>query len=103
MIVVSDGVVGNTDVHVLDSVIQQLRATTIACSFLHVGSTYHPHCADGLVPYQELLHFIARATLGTYMSFRPYPVRNILFIYYMNNKDKYYITINLFTPRNKNY
>ncbi|XP_043514984.1 KICSTOR complex protein SZT2-like isoform X3 [Frieseomelitta varia] len=74
MIIVSDGVVGNTDVHVLDSVIQHLRATTIACSFLHVGSTYHPHCADGLVPYQELLHFIARATLGTYMSFRPYPV-----------------------------
>lgn len=99
MIIVSDGVVGNTDVHVLDSVIQQLRATTIACSFLHVGSTYHPHCADGLVPYQELLHFIARATLGTYMSFRPYPVRNILSIH-LNNKDS---TINLFTSRNKNY
>ncbi|XP_043599602.1 KICSTOR complex protein SZT2-like isoform X2 [Bombus pyrosoma] len=74
MIIVSDGIVGNTDVHVLDSVIQQLRATTIACSFLHVGSTYHPHSADGLVPYQDLLHFIARATLGTYMSFIPYRV-----------------------------
>ncbi|CAL7950911.1 unnamed protein product [Xylocopa violacea] len=74
MIIVTDGIVGNTDVHVLDTVIQQLRATTIACSFLHVGSTYHPHCADGLVPYQDLLHFIARATLGTYMSFIPYPV-----------------------------
>lgn len=66
MIIVTDGIVGNTDVHVLDSVIQQLRATTIACSFLHVGSTYHPHCADGLIPYQDLLHFIAKATLGTY-------------------------------------
>lgn len=74
MIIVTDGIVGNTDVHVLDSVIQQLRATTIACSFLHVGSTYHPHCADGLIPYQDLLHFIAKATLGTYMSFIPYSV-----------------------------
>ncbi|CAK9801279.1 KICSTOR complex protein SZT2 [Anthophora quadrimaculata] len=74
MIIVSDGIVGNTDVHVLDSVIQQLRATTIACSFLHVGSAYHPHCADGLIPYEDLLHFIARATLGTYMTFIPFPV-----------------------------
>nr|XP_033323081.1 KICSTOR complex protein SZT2-like isoform X1 [Megalopta genalis] len=71
MIIVSDGIIGTTDVHVLDSVIQQLRATTVACSFLHVGSTYHPHSADGLVPYQDLLYFIARATLGTYMSFIP--------------------------------
>ncbi|XP_031836676.1 KICSTOR complex protein SZT2 isoform X3 [Nomia melanderi] len=71
MIIVSDGIIGTSDVHVLDSVIQQLRATTVACSFLHVGSTYHPHSADGLVPYQDLLFFIARATLGTYMSFIP--------------------------------
>lgn len=78
MIIVSDGIIGTTDVHVLDSVIQQLRATTVACSFLRVGSTYHPHCADGLVPYQDLLYFIARATLGTYMSFIPYAVRKIL-------------------------
>lgn len=83
MIIVSDGIVGNTDVHVLDSVIQQLRATTIACSFLHVGSTYHPHSADGLVPYQDLLHFIARATLGTYMSFIPYRVRNIHYVIFI--------------------
>ncbi|XP_076285950.1 KICSTOR complex protein SZT2 isoform X2 [Lasioglossum baleicum] len=71
MIIVTDGIIGTTDVYVLDSVIQQLRATTVACSFLHVGSTYHPHSADGLVPYQDLLYFIARATLGTYMSFIP--------------------------------
>ncbi|XP_076247853.1 KICSTOR complex protein SZT2 [Calliopsis andreniformis] len=73
MVIVTDGIVGTTDVHVLDSVIQQLRATTVACSFVCVGSTYHPHCADGLVPYQDLLRFIARATLGTYMPFTPYP------------------------------
>lgn len=78
MIIVSDGIVGVTDIHVLDSVIQQLRATTVACSFLHVGSAYHPHCADGLVPYQDLLHFIAAATLGSYMPFRPHAVCKFL-------------------------
>lgn len=81
MIIVSDGIMGTTDVHALDSVIQQLRATTVACSFLHVGSTYHPHCADGLVPYQDLLYFMARATLGTYIPFSRYPVRNFLMYY----------------------
>ncbi|EFN84896.1 KICSTOR complex protein SZT2 isoform X2 [Harpegnathos saltator] len=72
MVIVSDGIVGVKDVHALDSIVQQLRATTVACSFLHVGSAYHPHCADGLVPYQDLLYFIAAATLGSYMSFNSY-------------------------------
>ncbi|XP_046747125.1 KICSTOR complex protein SZT2-like [Diprion similis] len=71
LVVVSDGIVGVTDVHVLDSLVQQLRASTVACSFLHVGSTYHPHCSNALVPYQDLLHFLATATLGTYMTFVP--------------------------------
>ncbi|XP_032678990.1 KICSTOR complex protein SZT2-like [Odontomachus brunneus] len=74
MVIVSDGIVGVKDVHALDSIVQQLRATTVACSFLHVGSAYHPHCADGLVPYQDLLYFIAAATLGSYMSFNSYVV-----------------------------
>ncbi|XP_043281050.1 KICSTOR complex protein SZT2-like isoform X2 [Venturia canescens] len=71
LIVISDGIVGVTDIHVLDSVVQQLRATTVACSFIHLGSAYHPHCANGLVPYEDLLSFIATATLGTYMPFVP--------------------------------
>ncbi|XP_012282231.1 KICSTOR complex protein SZT2 isoform X2 [Orussus abietinus] len=69
LVVITDGIVGVADVHVLDSVVQQLRATTVACSFLHVGSTYHPHCAEGLVPYQDLLRFLAAATLGSYMTY----------------------------------
>lgn len=71
LVVVSDGIVGVTDVHVLDSIVQQLRASTVACSFLHVGSTYHPHCSNALVPYQDLLHFLASTTLGNYMTFVP--------------------------------
>ncbi|XP_047362781.1 KICSTOR complex protein SZT2 isoform X1 [Vespa velutina] len=71
LIIISDGIVSTTDVHVLDSIMQQLRATTIACSFVHVGSVYHPHCADGLIPYQDLLCFLAAATLGSYMTYMP--------------------------------
>lgn len=80
MVIVSDGIVGVKDVHVLDSIVQQLRATTVACSFLHVGSAYHPHCADGLVPYQDLLYFIAAATLGSYMPFSSYVVRKLFIL-----------------------
>ncbi|KAL0121707.1 hypothetical protein PUN28_006892 [Cardiocondyla obscurior] len=74
MIIVTDGIVGIKNAHTLDSIIQQLRATTVACSFLRVGSAYNPHCADGLVPYQDLLYFIAAATLGSYMSFNSYVI-----------------------------
>lgn len=80
LIVISDGIVGVADIHVLDSVVQQLRATTVACSFIHLGSAYHPHCANGLVPYQDLLCFIATATLGTYMPFVPQDVSRIFFL-----------------------
>uniref|UniRef100_A0A0C9R6N5 Szt2 protein n=1 Tax=Fopius arisanus TaxID=64838 RepID=A0A0C9R6N5_9HYME len=71
LVIVSDGIVGISDVYVLDSIVQQLRASTIACSFLHLGSAYHPHCANGLVPYQDILCFLAAATLGCYMAFIP--------------------------------
>lgn len=87
LVVVSDGIVGVTDVNVLDSIVQQLRASTVACSFLHVGSTYHPHCSNALVPYQDLLSFLATATLGNYMTFVPHAVsddESCLNIYHRN-------------------
>lgn len=78
MVIVTDGIVGIKNAHTLDSIIQQLRATTVACSFLRVGSAYDPHCANGLVPYQDLLYFISAATLGSYMSFNSYVVCRLL-------------------------
>lgn len=47
--------------------------STVACSFIHLGSAYHPHCANGLVAYPDLLCFIATATLGCHMTFMPEP------------------------------
>ncbi|XP_031787876.1 KICSTOR complex protein SZT2 isoform X2 [Nasonia vitripennis] len=71
LVIVTDGIVGVNDVHALESIIQQLRATTVACSFLHVGSSYRPNSANGLVPYPDLLRFFATATLGSYMTVFP--------------------------------
>uniref|UniRef100_A0A1B6LW97 C2H2-type domain-containing protein n=1 Tax=Graphocephala atropunctata TaxID=36148 RepID=A0A1B6LW97_9HEMI len=66
LVVVTDGVISLPDIHVLDLVLTQLRTNAVAVSFLHVGSQFHPHCAQGLVPYSELMQFISCATFGTY-------------------------------------
>ncbi|PSN35432.1 Protein SZT2 [Blattella germanica] len=71
LIVVTDGVVASPDVNVLDSVLAQLRSGTVSCSFLHVGSPFHPHCCAGLVPYVDLMQFIADATCGAYLNVIP--------------------------------
>nr|CAD7265377.1 unnamed protein product [Timema shepardi] len=68
IIVVTDGIVAIPDIHVFDSVLTQLRTSAVACSFLHVGSLFHPYCGKGLVPYIDLMQFISAATLGTYMT-----------------------------------
>jgi hypothetical protein len=71
LIVVTDGVVASPDVNVLDSVLAQLRSGTVSCSFLHVGSPFHPHCCSGLVPYVDLMQFVADATCGAYLNMIP--------------------------------
>lgn len=65
------------DIHVLDSVLTQLRSNAVTVSFLHVGSQFHPHSCHGLVPYSELMEFIASATLGTYIHSPPATVSKV--------------------------
>lgn len=67
----TDGVVASPDVNVLDSVLAQLQGGTVSCSFLHVGSPFHPHCCSGLVPYGDLMQFVADATCGAYLNVIP--------------------------------
>lgn len=55
----------------LESLLTQLRNNTIACSFIHLGSSYHPFCSLGYVPYIDLMQFISVATLGAYLPFLP--------------------------------
>lgn len=71
LIILTDGIIAVPDVRVFDSVLTQLRMNTVACSFLHVGSLFHPQCCKGMVPYADLMNFIATATFGTYLTTIP--------------------------------
>ncbi|XP_052124949.1 KICSTOR complex protein SZT2 isoform X2 [Frankliniella occidentalis] len=68
LVVLTDGVIATPDVKVLDSVVTQLRANAVACSFIQLGSRFHPHCCAGLIPYRDLLQYLAGATQGSYVT-----------------------------------
>ncbi|XP_054706833.1 LOW QUALITY PROTEIN: KICSTOR complex protein SZT2-like [Uloborus diversus] len=66
IVVITDGIVNLPNCKALDSLLTQLRNSTIACSFLQLGSPFHPFSSFGRVPYQELMEFISTATCGAY-------------------------------------
>ena len=68
IVVVTDGVITLPDAYLLDVTLDRLRSTGVCCSFLHVGSPFHPHCAQGRVPYSDLMNFVATASLGVHMT-----------------------------------
>lgn len=68
IVVVTDGMLGVTDLNLFDSLLAQLRSSTIACSFLRIGQTQCARCVFGLVPHVELLQFISSATFGAYLG-----------------------------------
>ncbi|CAH2310511.1 Hypothetical predicted protein [Pelobates cultripes] len=71
IIVITDGVTSVPDVAVCETLLNQLRSSTIACSFVQVGGVYSYDCSFGYVPNVELMKFIAMATLGSYVSSCP--------------------------------
>ncbi|XP_053549576.1 KICSTOR complex protein SZT2 isoform X2 [Bombina bombina] len=71
IIVITDGVTSVPDVAVCETLLNQLRSSTIACSFVQVGGVYSYDCSFGFVPNVELMKFIAMATLGSYLSSCP--------------------------------
>ncbi|XP_075037796.1 KICSTOR complex protein SZT2 isoform X2 [Mixophyes fleayi] len=71
IIVITDGVTSVPDVAVCETLLNQLRSGTIACSFVQVGGVYSYDCSFGYVPNVELMKFIAMATLGSYLSSCP--------------------------------
>ncbi|KAK7077438.1 hypothetical protein SK128_019914, partial [Halocaridina rubra] len=62
IVVISDGVLSLPDATMFDSLLVQLRNQTIACSFLQLGSVYHPQASFGYVPFSDLMRFLALAT-----------------------------------------
>ncbi|KAH0618709.1 hypothetical protein JD844_018144 [Phrynosoma platyrhinos] len=71
IIVITDGVTSVPDVAVCETLLNQLRSGTVACSFVQVGGIYSYDCSFGHVPNVELMKFIAMATFGTYLSTCP--------------------------------
>ncbi|KAM4722946.1 KICSTOR complex protein SZT2, partial [Rhinophrynus dorsalis] len=71
IIVITDGVTSVPDVVVCETLLNHLRSSTIACSFVQVGGVYSYDCIFGYVPNVELMKFIAMATLGSYLSSCP--------------------------------
>ncbi|XP_062615666.1 KICSTOR complex protein SZT2-like, partial [Saccostrea cucullata] len=71
IVVVTDGMLGVTDLNLFDTLLAQLRSSTIACSFLRIGQTQCARCSFGLVPHVELLQFISSTTFGTYIGDPP--------------------------------
>ncbi|XP_045714431.1 KICSTOR complex protein SZT2 isoform X1 [Phyllostomus hastatus] len=73
IIVITDGVTSIPDVAVCETLLNQLRSGTVACSFVQVGGVYSYDCSFGHVPNVELMKFIAMATFGSYLSTCPEP------------------------------
>ncbi|KAI7807837.1 KICSTOR complex protein SZT2 isoform X9 [Triplophysa rosa] len=73
IIIITDGVTSVPDVAVCETLLNQLRSGTIACSFVQVGGAYSYNCSFGYIPNVELMKFISMATFGSYLSTCPEP------------------------------
>ncbi|KAG7488258.1 hypothetical protein MATL_G00032180 [Megalops atlanticus] len=71
IIIITDGVTSVPDVAVCETLLNQLRSGTIACSFVQVGGAYSYDCSFGYIPNVELMKFISLATFGSYLSICP--------------------------------
>ncbi|PVD23412.1 hypothetical protein C0Q70_16681 [Pomacea canaliculata] len=71
IVVVTDGLVGVPEANFLESLLMQLRNSTISCTFLKAGSSLGVQQQLGHVPFVELMQFIATATFGGYFAMCP--------------------------------
>ncbi|XP_069574569.1 KICSTOR complex protein SZT2 [Brachyistius frenatus] len=71
IIIITDGVTSVPDVAVCETLLNQLRSGTIACSFVQVGGAYSYDCSFGYIPNIELMKFISLATFGSYLPSCP--------------------------------
>ncbi|XP_020912267.1 KICSTOR complex protein SZT2 isoform X2 [Exaiptasia diaphana] len=75
-VVITDGVFALPDASAVDSLLAQLRGSTVCCTFLKVGSGFHAHCSIGYIPHCDLMQFIAMATSGAYLANTPPVVKD---------------------------
>ncbi|XP_053286297.1 KICSTOR complex protein SZT2 isoform X1 [Pleuronectes platessa] len=100
IIIITDGVTSVPDVAVCETLLNQLRSGTIACSFVQVGGAYSYDCSFGYIPNVELMKFISLATFGSYLPSCP---EIDLTSQYMNAYHKAFLTYSfLKTPESMN-
>ncbi|KAK7922321.1 hypothetical protein WMY93_009223 [Mugilogobius chulae] len=71
IILITDGVGSVPDVAMCETLLNQLRSSTIACSFVQVGGSYSYDCCFGYIPNVELMKFMSLATFGSYLPSCP--------------------------------
>lgn len=71
LVILTDGVISVPDGRYLDIILNQLRYNTVSCSFIQLSSPFHPHLCHGVLPYADLMKFIASATFGAFLSEAP--------------------------------
>ena len=81
LVVVTDGCIGVHDAAMFESILTQLRTSTISCTFLRVGDSLLPSNHFGHIAHTELMQFIATATFGAYFDSCPDVVsKSLIFI-----------------------
>ena len=71
IVIITDGIVGLPDASMFESLMSQLRHSTIECSFIKIGGEGHRQAGLGHIPYKELMQFMAMATFGAYFNKLP--------------------------------
>ncbi|XP_055020868.1 KICSTOR complex protein SZT2 isoform X3 [Boleophthalmus pectinirostris] len=71
IILITDGVSSVPDVAMCETLLNQLRSSTITCSFVQVGGSYSYDCSFGYIPNVELMKFMSLATFGSYLPSCP--------------------------------
>ncbi|KAG1670336.1 KICSTOR complex protein SZT2 [Nymphon striatum] len=75
LVVITDGILSLPDVSLVDQLLYQIRSNGVSCSFLKIGSSYHPFDCFGHVPNKDVMSFIASATVGEYIQMSNSQVR----------------------------
>lgn len=71
IIVITDGVVGLPEASLFESLMGQLRHSTISCSFIQIGEDFKHNAGLGHVPYSDMLSYMATSTFGTLFTRLP--------------------------------
>ena len=68
---ITDGVVGLPEASLFESLMGQLRHSTISCSFIQIGEDFQHNAGLGHVPYLDMLSYMAMSTFGVLFTRLP--------------------------------